>query len=182
MGIVERNLKRFNADTRSMEFFGPIIGEGTSQLAHVSIDQADTLTLPTTPVVILAAPGSAYAVLPQLCVLRSRKPGGNYTNIDAAAVLTVQAAGGDVLVAELDEGTAGSTVTLLLATSADDIAAFPTSASVAGGANLLGTPSPLAALQGAITLSIDNGGSGDLTGGGAGNTLDVWLFYFLLTL
>lgn len=151
--------------------------------ATVALTDAQVKTLPTAGVTLVAAPAAGQVLIPVLAVARLAWV-ADYTNINAAAILSVASLGPTTL-APLNEADI-SGVSGLLAAGDTASALFtpnliiPASATDTLGASNSGFGDSV--LASALVLSADNAGGGNFTGGNAGNALRVTVAYYVLTL
>lgn len=155
----------------------------TTLLSHTQV-----AALPSTSIQVVPAPGAGLMVLPITAVVFANTAGGAYTNIDPAAVLVVKYASGiyattvianDVLI------TNGS------ATGVTDLLGS-TTPSMAWLSQTFGTENvdewdglarvyPTSGVENtALILTLDNGGSGNLTGGDPADSLTVVMRYVIV--
>ncbi len=158
---------------------------GNIQKATVTLTDAQVKALPTTPITLVAAQGSGFQIIPIMSVLRAKFSAGAYTNINAAALMGTEYAGGQDQSGYL-ANVAGATpvltkVTTLLGANnstvvlqpyvqnvepiADEWGVFPSIQSTGNLDNV------------ALRVYVDNGGSGNFTGGNAANTLPITTYY-----
>jgi hypothetical protein len=156
--------------------------------ATVALTNAQILALPTTPITLVSAPGSGFAIQPFLVSLYSKTSAGAYTNIHAAAEIhtrfdathqgmgyivndTLITNGSATLATDLLGTTTNKRATLVpeqTTENADDWGPLPFVASTTGFDN--------AALMLSMTNTV-----GNLTGGNAANTLTVRIYYVIET-
>lgn len=150
----------------------------------VTLTNAQIKALPTTPIVLAAAPPAGFLIQPLLATLFAKTASGAYTNIDAAGSLNVAAdifalgyvpndvaitTGSATRLTDLLGGTGNKTVNLTPYVDTESMDGW-------GNVGVVGsTPAPTA-----LTIAIDNGGSGVLTGGNAANTLTVIVLYVVI--
>jgi hypothetical protein len=136
--------------------------------ARIVIPHADVLTAPTVPVVIVAAPGAGYVVIPTLATLRTRLTAA-YGNVDAnvqafLAWHNAAQAGQSAGVGWLDETTTEQLAVMLAYTNA-------------GAANL----SLVADFENlAIELVVLNASAGNFEDGDASNAIVLTLAYHVV--
>lgn len=153
--------------------------------ATVTLTDAQIKALPTTPITIVAAPGSGLALLPLYGGLFSKTTSGAYTNIDAAGYTEVLVGASALILATVPNDAAitnGSTtrLTQLLGSTTpryaplvpymdtEDVDQWGPIPHLVDTAAITDLP---------MTIDISNGGSGNLTGGNAANALKVVVFY-----
>lgn len=158
---------------------------GLLTLATITLSDADIIALPTTPLEIVAAPGAGKILIPFLALMSSAIVGA-YTNIDASCFLGVWHGSGDwqFLCVAVEQDSLGL-VTHILAHTQNLVCPPLSRVTLTGSsiqdasASTLGTPIPS---TDGLTLAAFNGGSGNFTGGDAGNSLKVYVWYATLTL
>lgn len=150
---------------------------------EVVIIDSNILTLPTTPVEIIPAPGAGFIITPLLTTVFGLFSGGGYTNVDPDAWMYLR----------YNDGGQGSN--LLANVTFDGITALtdffdvggmflftaPTYATQGAAAGVYGSipiSSDIEDNQG-ISLFFDNLAAGNLTAGDTGNTLVVRMRYIL---
>lgn len=152
-------------------------------VATKTIANADVLTLPTTPVQVLGAPGLNKTAIPVHATIRMTWV-ADYTNIDATATLTLTH-GTSTLLTELQETTFNAVSGLLAGGGPDGTNGWFGAAEAVTAA-----PSLTHGLSSAydsdlankpISLSATNGLAGNFTGGNAGNALTVTLLYYVVS-
>ncbi len=183
---------------------GDRIQIGATRLAEifqvtVPVTDAQMKALPTTPLTLLAAPGSGKRIKVLGATLSVNQSGGAYTNVNVTYCALTIGNPADQWIGVLvnDSGVASplSQVTKLLATDTTPrIVDFLLPASVAAQATT--TPAQLYVVPGALTypgdaasnwnnavvqLRMDNNSSGNLTGGHASNAHAVLLYYVVET-
>lgn len=159
-------------------------GGGILSLATLTLTNAQILALPTTSLEILPAPGAGKIIVPFHAMLRMTYIGGT-TNIDGSAKVAVVWGSGfdgnslDVI----NEATSGGGKVSNLIASGTDAQIFLSFQQEVDS----GITSPLlngntSAFNNALYLWCDNNGAGNFTGGDAGNSLKVYVWYTELTL
>ena len=137
--------------------------------------------LPSTPITVIAAPGAGKGIIP-ISVMLSISPWiADYTNIDGACQLLLSDAPDNVEILSRLKETVGNGISNLLAWGEASIATINQQALVSGG-NLSGNSGwNLADLENqSLAIQATNGGSGDFTGGNAGNKLKVTVTYIII--
>lgn len=161
------------------------IGSSAARLGlqTTTLNDAQIKALPTTPITVLSAQGSSSFAWPLYVFLWAKTTGGAYTNIDSAAYLGFHYATSayeplswipnDAVIpttnfTSLLGGAANSTAFVLPGMRSENVNDW----------GLLGpvlTTSSVTNL--ALQILIGNGGSGNLTGGNAANSLVVDVYY-----
>ncbi len=157
--------------------------------ATVTLTDAQVKALPTTPFSLVAAPGSGLLLVPHQIILMVNTNAAIYTNINAASSIwaglgsaamlsSLIANDAGVSVADVTAfiGTAGKWATMLRWPFEDN----------RGDANGWGPMAYIydysaANTNTALTLQMDNAGSGNLTGGNAANGLRAIVLYSIET-
>lgn len=154
------------------------------QKIEVTLTDAQIKALPTTGINIVAAPGAAKFIALILAYLACDSTFGNYTNIDANALIQLTIVG--ELVSTRLRQAVNTNISNLLATSDKAIVALThpqTETGVAGVDTAAPSPNYLPSLDnGALTLGCINGAAGNFTGGNAANTMKVTVFYLIADL
>jgi len=148
------------------------------------LTDAQVKALPTTSFTLVPAQGANTIILPLISILRLNWV-ASYTNISANAQLKLGLNDNSAAsLASLNEpDTTFAKVSKLLANGESTTAILTPkqrTGAAANGVDITRGTTGIAdseALNVALTLSIDNDGSGDLTGGDAGNSLGVYLQY-----
>lgn len=151
----------------------------------VALTDAQIKALPTTPITIVAAPGSAKVIQPIFVNLFAKTTAGAYTNINAAGSLTMGMAtlsnmsyvpndaamtssGSHTRLTDLLGGANNRRTELMPYFDTEDVDAYGPVGTVNGSSG---------GVNEALRISIDNSGSGALTGGNAANSLTVVVLY-----
>lgn len=157
---------------------------GTVLRASRTLTNAEVKALPTTPIQVVTNAGPNTVLVPIKYVLISRFAGGAYTNLNASGWFQAQwGTGGGALASNYLADDAGDGIAVysgLFGSASSRLALltdFTYSTTPASGwGNIPGDATPLPTNE-ALYVRIDNGGSGDLTGGNAANTLTVVTYY-----
>jgi hypothetical protein len=155
--------------------------EGQLRVTTVTLTDAQVKALPTTPITLVAAPGSGQRIVPLLIDLLGSFAGGAYTNIDTTdAALVAQLGGVDISSRVANNSTESLTdLSSLLGTAAKTQATLvqwaPTDVALGSVAHAVAAATTL--INAALTLTVDNNGAGVLTGGNGANTLKATVFY-----
>ncbi len=165
---------------------------GTRRLAEIYqlttvLTDAQVKALPTTGIPVVAAPGAGFAIEPLWAVIWCKAASGAYTNIDAAGSLTLRFAGAssmsyvpnDVLITG---GSATRLSDLLGSTTPRSVRLLPynDTEAVDGWGMVPAVLQSSLVTNAALVLTLDNGGSGNLTGGHASNTVTVVVVFLVV--
>lgn len=179
-------MARINGTSREIGFFLRSV---------TTLTNAQIKALPSTPITLAAAPGAGFRNKLIACTLKLDSAAGGYTNMNAVfSALVVSANGYWLSGAVPNDNTTTTDLTYLTGflgtahTKVLDLAPVGTDGIDAGSTSgatewnnvpfpLVGMPAPGDVDNKALTLEVDNNGSGDLTGGNAANTLKVTLYY-----
>lgn len=156
---------------------------GLVKTATVTLTDAQIKALPTTGITIVAAPGSGYRVKPLSATVKAVIVGA-YTNINTTySALEIRHASPWVLLnalvndnsttPALTDLTAALTTVQTTIVDLEPLVYTATGYAVAVHAAVVSVENLL------VQVKIDNNGSGDLTGGNAGNSLVVRLTYLV---
>lgn len=153
-------------------------------LGSATLTDAQIKALPTTPVTLVAAPGAGKVLVPVHAVLALRWT-GDYSNINAAATLTL-GTGNNATMAVLSESV-NSAVTLLLANASNTVSLMLPEGYVGAStfAPIFSSPGgdlDTSFINQPLGLSATNPAAGNFTGGNAANSLKVSVLYYTLTL
>lgn len=160
-------------------------GSGAISAATATLTNAQVLALPTTPVQVIAAPGSGLLLFPIAGVL-SLTWVADYTNIDATAEIFVGWPNASHLSFEglaLSEAVASDVSGLLgFGEGGIGVALFQQRAPGTGATfGAAGIDDPPVMVDQPISIFAINGALGNFTGGNAGNSLSVTVFYATVT-
>jgi len=148
------------------------------RVATKTLTNDEVISLPTTSVEILAAPGANKIIIPIMTVLHANWV-ADYGGIDAGAIICIRLANVDVM--QLTETIASSVSSLLTGGGPDGVSAMlgplykVASSTVYGISGMYDSDIANKALN--IVIS---GNALDLTGGDAGNTLKVIVYYMVM--
>lgn len=160
--------------------------------ASVNLTDANIKALPTTPITLITTPGAGFFLNPISYLVQIRASAGAYTNINAGAFAVFDTPG----TAVIRSGYIGNDATTTPAlTTFSDLFGAAANKQVQL-ANVYYTVSPESALWGtigdvqviadvedkSIVFTVNNGGSGDLTGGNAANTGRIICYYTVETI
>ena len=160
-------------------------GLALTRLASVTIAHAAILTLPTTPVQLVAAPGAGFLIWPQYTMLSSHIV-SNYTKFGGSDVRFnvgwSDGAGGVTPIAYCADASAK----LLAPTATKTVAYIPPPTNIseidALFANGLSYNATTLMQNKALLFNADNHSGGDFTGGNAANTLSIPLHYVIVAI
>jgi hypothetical protein len=164
----------------------------TINMTTVALTDAQIKALPTTEQVLVADPGANLALVPMFAVFYAKTSSGAYTNINAAAILrTYLGSGGGgceglgyiVNDAAITNGSK-TLVTDLLGTATNS-RAYLIPEETTEGANGWG-PVPIVqatslSTHKPLSFAMNNGASGNLTGGNAANSLTIYVWTATVT-
>jgi hypothetical protein len=155
----------------------------------VTLTDAQIKALPTTSITIIPAAGAGLLIQPSMAILLINATAAAYTNLNAAAWISMQVGTVDMLGYLVNDTTItnGSTTSLSTFFGASNHHATLMPGTVrTEGVNEWGSVSavfdPTAFVNTDLKLKFDNGVSGNLTGGDAANKLRVFVWYDLLLL
>lgn len=158
--------------------------------SSTTIANADILTLPSTPVVVLAAPGSGFFYNVIGYMLRAKFATAAYTGVNAAAFMNIGAfdGGGTILASGYIFNDAGTTpastkLTTLFGATNFKTQLIPFLQDYDPTSDEWGLQPTLSATgdldNASLRLEFNNNGGGNLGGGNAANSLVVTVFYTL---
>lgn len=155
---------------------------------QVTLTDAQVKALPTTPITLIAAPGSGSTIVPLQAILRATCTAGAYTNINATICNLAVYWLGDFstwpLVGVVNDSSASPSpgkVTTFLGGANKHIAILPAyTDNYTNNWNLPPVIGDAIYENKAIAIAVDNNGSGNFTGGNAANTLRVDVIYLVL--
>lgn len=155
-------------------------GSGVVSRATLTVTNAQILALPTTSLQIIAAPGAGKVIAPFLVLMNSTIVDA-VTNIDGdSSIAVVYGAAWDNSALDfIWENSSWAKVSSLLTTSQ---ATFLSTAQSDEGGFTKGVVGGSGQVNNGFYLYGSNGSSGDFTGGNAGNSLKVFVFYTTVTL
>jgi hypothetical protein len=135
---------------------------------------------PTTPLQLLAAPGSGYRHTPFLILLLSEFSAGAYANVHADGVVVPGMPSGTDWGSYLaNDSGIGLTYLSNFLGAVDSSVVFREWMDIAAGWGALPYPQPTWYGNAALELKFDNQGAGNLTGGNAANSLIVVTWHFV---
>ncbi len=153
----------------------------------ITLTDAQIKALPTTPITVVAAAGASTLIQPQFAYLFAKTSAGAYTNINAAGSLTlaVSGYGGMGFVPNDASITAGSKTRLtdLLGSATNhqtQLSAYFDTEGVDGWGPVGVVQTMTSGVNQPLQVTLSNGGSGNLTGGNAANTLTVVVTYVVV--
>jgi hypothetical protein len=168
-------------DARDHEGLTGVPADSLIRYATVTLTNAQTKALPTTSITLVAAPGAGLTIVPLFAHLRAAWV-ADYTNIDATATLFV-GIGSNALLLPLRQGVVSQVGALLAGGGPDGMHATLPPIFAAASEYNSGGFSGWSALydsdvaNAALVLGATNGAAGDFTGGNAGNSLAVRVWY-----
>jgi hypothetical protein len=151
----------------------------------VTLTNAQVIALPTTGITLVSAPGAGYIIRPFIVSLRTSFSAGAYTNVNAAAWLTALLGTRDLMSSKANDAAitnaAATTTGLTSFLGAGDSYTQFVPRNHTENVNEWGELAVHTAVSflenQALTLKVDNAGSGVFTGGNAANTLKVTTYY-----
>lgn len=162
---------------------GPVLDVVGSTLLSttVTVTNAEMLTLPTTPVSLVPAPGAAFQLVPLLVDVRGNTTGGAYTNIDPDGWIVLAFNGTDIWSNYLtNDSTIGYTFLSTTLGAAGDFCfqfvPFTLAEPIFGWGNLVDPRGNVEPNQ-PLVLTSENFGSGNFTGGHSANLLVLTTYY-----
>lgn len=151
--------------------------------AKVTLTNAQVLALVTTPVEIIPAPGANKAAVIRSVTIKLKDYAADYTNIDPAAVIRIADPATFLSAVTFLKESANSAVSNLLAFGSDTIAIVnqysPINSSESVG---FFTGNATDFENKGMSIFLTNGGSGNLTGGDAAQSLVVIADYYIADL
>lgn len=151
-----------------------ILNSGKIDFFEGTISNTLVKGLPTTGVNIALAQGATKGVIPLWAILSLRGWTADYTNIDAGAELSFKSAGSEISLGFTDN------VPAILAPGANSTNIIPMKADLTGG--IATGFSDAEILNTILKLTLNNGSSGDLTGGGSAMYLKYVVACFTIDL
>lgn len=149
--------------------------------AEVTLTDAQVKALPTTAFTLVAAPGLGFTIVPLMVYLNSKFVAGAYTNINANSSMQVDLPVGSTWSNYLanDSGASLTYLSTFLGASSGRVVfrEYQDVSTTSPGWGPLVYPPGSTFENGALQLKVDNGGSGDFTGGNAANGLKVVTYY-----
>lgn len=155
-------------------------GSGVVRVGGAILNDAQIKALPTTPFEVVPAPGPGYFSLPLSANLHLEWV-ADYTNIDGSAFLFIDDAPGDQFITNLSEAVSSASLSGLLANGENSNAILPPLPLIDTGAlfGLSGFPDT-DLLNQALRIHVNNGASGNFTGGNVNNVLRVTVLYSII--
>ncbi len=156
-----------------------------------NLTNAQTLALPTAEVTLtnMTTPGAGLIFLPIGGAILTKTASGAYTNINADAWIRVRYSGGDHFLSYIPNDTASPGITNGSATRVSDLLGTTSPKRVVlvpyQDTEAVDEWGPIGAVLGssadnnAVVISIDNNGSGNLTGGHVSNVVRVIVYYVI---
>ena len=159
-------------------------GASIIQSATVTLTDAQIKALPTTGVEIVAAQGVNTIINPLNAVIVFNWA-ADYTNIDGACQLFIQADSGNSTLDFLRQAD-GNVVSDFFANGSSTFINIQSNQKVAninGNTTVANSPAFISDFENqGLSIKINNGASGNLTGGNAANTLKVTVYYTVVDL
>lgn len=151
--------------------------------AELTLTDAQVKALSTTPITLIAAPGAGKMIVPIAVVMNLKSWVADYTNINVSSILRILYAAGTVEPIVIGSNATSLSVTNLLGFSGNRPSIYGIRSNVVSS-----TLRPVSSfaqaepINTALQMSINNQGSGDLTGGNAAQSLIVTVLYEIVNI